>query len=164
MTANHIVQIIGKSLHQFHVWRQFVEFFLILSITVDDFRRNRIKQLFQMTQHAARKMAFSRLCLPADVKVRRRFKSYIHNVICKLNSVHYVLGYLLKRAPRKKAGKKEQIPKYKHHILYLINTTLSIIIFFVTLDSYSFSSHCSYCKHTSDPRKHSSEKTPLQLS
>ena len=92
VTANHIVQIIGKSLHQFHVWRQLVEFFLILSIA-DDFRR--IKQLFQMTQHAARKMAFSRLCLPADVKVRRRFKSHIYNVICKLNSIRYVLCYLL---------------------------------------------------------------------
>ena len=72
-----------------------------------------------------------------------------------------MLCAIYKGAPRKKAGKKEQRPKYKNHILYLINNTLSIIIFFVTLDSYSFSSYSSYCKHTSDPRKYSSEKTLL---
>ena len=55
----------------------------------------------------------------------------------KFNSLRFVL--FIKGPSQKKAGKKEQKPKYKHHILYLTNTTLSIIIFFVTLDSYSFS-------------------------
>ena len=50
----------------------------------------------------------------------------------KFNSLRFVL--FIKGPTQKKAGKKEQTPKYKHHILYLINTTLSIIIFFVTLD------------------------------
>ena len=83
-----------ETLHQFHVRRQLDEFFLILPITVDNFRRNRIKQLFQMTQHAACEMAFSRLGLPTDIKVCRRFKSDIHNGICKLNPFHYILWYL----------------------------------------------------------------------
>ena len=109
VTANHIVQIIGNSLHQFHVWGQLVKFFLILSITVDDFRRNRIKQLFQMTQHAACEMAFPRLCLPADVKVRRRFKSDIHqgHMQTKLSSLRFVL-FIIKGPPQGEPGKKER--------------------------------------------------------
>ena len=79
-----------------------------------------------MTQHAAREMAFSRLRLPTDVKVRRRFKSDIPNIMQTKSNCFCAI---YKGAPRKEAGKKEQRPKYKHHILYLINTTLNYIIF-----------------------------------
>ena len=61
-----------------------------------------------MTQHTARKMRLSRLGLPADVKVRRRFKSYIHNVIYKLNSLHYVWGIYYKGPPQRKPGEKKE--------------------------------------------------------
>ena len=43
----------------------------------------------------------------------------------KFNSLRFML--FIKGPSQKKAEKKEQRPKYKHHILYLINTTLSII-------------------------------------
>ena len=43
----------------------------------------------------------------------------------KFNSLRFML--FIKGPSQNKAEKKEQRPKYKDHILYLINTTLSII-------------------------------------
>ena len=61
-----------------------------------------------MTQHTAHKMAFSRLCLPADVKVRRRFKSDIHrgHMQTKLSSLHFMV--FIKGPAKEARGKKKE--------------------------------------------------------
>ena len=61
-----------------------------------------------MTQHTARKMRLSALGLPADVKVRRRFKSDIYrgHMQTKLSSLHFMV--FIKGPAKEARGKKKE--------------------------------------------------------